>query len=313
MRVRPRVHDRRVAICGLVFFLGLATALWHGASASAAPQAQAEAGQDVVRLKLPRGVSLELPRNWTILSKDERSALKEAMNVGASEREQAFVDAELSFAAKLVDAEGRTLAFLNVRYFPGAGSNPQAMSQASLTSLSAQDLATLDQESRAEARQALAGSGTTLTSWGGTSRIEVSGVLGFQREFVRPASDGVEPLLVRIQRFPLGERTFSITTTIPVSAQQLAGPICDEILQSLQVEQSKPVPTPLAEAPPPKAKPASRRVYSVEELPSNVNQEFAFNPGIIIGIGVGVVSLCALGLGVLVGLLHDRAWREGGK
>jgi hypothetical protein len=307
MRVRPRVHQRRVFICGLALFLGLATALWQGGGASAAPHAQEASGTDAVRLKLPRGVSLELPRNWTILSKDERVALNEAMKVGAGELEQALIASELSFAAKLIDAEGRTLAFLNVRYFPGEGDSPQAMSQESLKGLGAQDLATIDQESRAEAQQSLAASGTSLTSWGGTSRIEVSGLWGLQREFVRPASDGVETLLVRIQRFPLRERTFSITTAIPASAQQVAGPICDEILLSLQVEQSRPMPTPSAEGPPPRAKPKSRRVYSVDELPSS------FHPGIAIGIGLVVVGLGALRLGILAGRFHDRVWRKGAK
>lgn len=294
MRVSRRVHQRRVAICGLV--LGLATALWHGASASAAPQAQEAAGLDVVRLKLPRGVSLELPRNWTILSKDERVALNEAVSSKAGNSSSA----ERSFVAQLTDTKGQKRAIVNVRYHPETKDTPGAVTQEAVRGLSEAELEELGQRMNTGMRPALESVGGELVRWDGLCRVKVNGVWVLRVDCVQRQQGDEDAMVVRVDRYPLVEQSCSVSISYRVSEEQALRPVCDRISQSVRVDEPARVPAQAVTQPPPKA--VDRKVYSVtDELPHD-----SVDPAPLIALLVLGTSLAAGACGALVGVRRAR-------
>ena len=296
MRVSPRVHQRRVFICGLALFLGLATVLWYGASAWAAPHAQEAPGTDGVRLKLPRGVSLELPRNWTILSKDERSALKEAVSSKAGSSSSG----ELSFVAQLTDTKGQKLAIVNVRYDPETKDTPGAVTQEAVRGLSEAELRDLGERIKAGMRPALESVGGELVRWDGLSRFKVNGVWVLRFDCVQRQQGDEGAMLVRVDRYPLGEQSCSVSISYRVSEEQSLRPVCDRISQSVRIEEPVRAPAQAVTQPPPKA--VNRRVYSVtDELPHD-----SVDPAPLIALLVLGTSLAAGACGALVGVRRAR-------
>src|SRR2546423_1498555 len=72
------------------------------------------ANSNFVKILLPHNVSIEIPRNWRILSDNTRMTLDsfvEALDLGN-------ISSDLGFAANLYDDAGKTMALVNVRYYP---------------------------------------------------------------------------------------------------------------------------------------------------------------------------------------------------
>ena len=71
-----------------------------------------------VSIHLPKHVSIELPRNWTALSNNQRITLDTLVQ---SKRELAGASdpsSDLNYAANYYDDSGKTAAILNIRYYP---------------------------------------------------------------------------------------------------------------------------------------------------------------------------------------------------
>ena len=78
----------------------------------------AYSADNFVKITLPKKVSVELPRNWTALSRNLRITLDSTVQ---SVTEQiGFFDAssDLNFAANYFEDNGKTAAIFNIRYYP---------------------------------------------------------------------------------------------------------------------------------------------------------------------------------------------------
>jgi hypothetical protein len=78
----------------------------------------AQAIANFVTVTLPRGISIELPRNWVVLSNDQRitldTAIEARLDLSGIEQETS----DLPFAANYYDDRGRVVGILNIRYYP---------------------------------------------------------------------------------------------------------------------------------------------------------------------------------------------------
>ncbi len=100
----PRKCKSSLQLVAAAVFLGTSVTGW--------------ATGNLTTVKLPKGVSIELPKNWVVFSNNQRIALDTAMKSALDLSGTGAPPSELPFAANLYDDRGRTLAILNIRYYP---------------------------------------------------------------------------------------------------------------------------------------------------------------------------------------------------
>ena len=104
--------------------MGQISRIWISAMIAAAMFAAhgvASATDNFARVSLPKGVSIELPKNWVVLSGNQRITLDSAVESGLDLSGIEQESSDLPFAANYYDDKGNTLGLLNVRYYPQLG------------------------------------------------------------------------------------------------------------------------------------------------------------------------------------------------
>lgn len=194
------------------------------------------AGDNFVKVSLPKGVSIELPKNWVVLSGNQRitldSAVESILDLSGIEQE----GSELSFAANYYDDKGNTLGILNVRYYPQL-----ELTQADARSASAQDLRELDADLKKNMLPAMKAFGMTVTSWTGTQKTTINGITVFLTEYRRKSLKGNGEFRVRLVRVLAADKSFTLTVSYNEAASFLLKPITNRIINSLNLEGVKKV------------------------------------------------------------------------
>lgn len=180
-----------------------------------------------VVVKLPKNVSIELPRNWTVLSNDQRITLD--ASIVARQEMAAIADFrhDLGFAANYYDDSSTTAAMVNVRYYPG-----QTVTQAESRTLSADDLLEADATFKTELTKGVEASGSELVEWIGTSRREIRGTDALVSEYRRRSVNGV--FRVRLVRVLDASQSFTLTVSFREDQALLLEPIAEYIVGSLK-------------------------------------------------------------------------------
>lgn len=196
----------------------------------------ASATGNFVTVTLPRGVSIELPRNWVVLSNNQRITLDTFVESGLDLSGIQTPPSELPFAANHYDDRGRTLAIFNIRYYPELG-----LSQADARAATSQDVKELDsglKENMIKEMQAL---GMSITSWSGTTKAEINGITTFVTDYRRASLRGAGTFRVRLVRVFAGNESFTLTVSYLESASVLLQPITDRIIKSLKLASVAPI------------------------------------------------------------------------
>lgn len=182
-----------------------------------------------VTVTLPKGVSIELPRNWVVLSNNQRITLDTAVESGLDLSGIQHSASEFPFAANYYD-DGKTIGILNIRYYPQL-----VISQAYARSVTNQDVQDLDATLKEGAPKAMKAFGMSVTSWGGTTKTEINGITAFVTEYRRASLKGSGEFRVRLVRVFAGDRSFTLTVSYLDSASILLKPITDRIIGSLRL------------------------------------------------------------------------------
>src|SRR4051794_9377909 len=69
-------------------------------------------------VRLPKGVTVELPKNWIALSNNQRITLDSYVQAKREMAGSADPSSDLNFAANYYDDQGKTAAIFNIRYYP---------------------------------------------------------------------------------------------------------------------------------------------------------------------------------------------------
>lgn len=116
-----------------------------------------------IPVRLPHGVQIELPRNWTALSRNQRITLDSSVQ-SRNERAGIFdASSDLNFAANYYDEGGKPAAIMNIRYYPGAD-----VSQADARAAAQSDIRALDGALRESILKAGQINGFSVLLWSGT-------------------------------------------------------------------------------------------------------------------------------------------------
>lgn len=202
----------RLALAGLAF-LALCTA-------------QAQPSSYVI-VHLPKGVSIELPRNWVVISNNQRTTLDAAVVARQGNAGMADFRSDLAFAANYYDDSRRTAGIVNVRYYP-----EQTVTQADARNLSAAEVRELDALLQQDIQKGVALSGNRLLAWQGTSKNSLNGLIVFISSYRRSSPNGI--FQVRLVRVLDAGRSFTLTISYREDQAYFLQPISDYVIRSLR-------------------------------------------------------------------------------
>lgn len=199
-------------------------------TASGHLRAQSSGSATFVTVALPHDVSVEVPRNWVILSNNQRVTLDASVQSRLDLSGASVNPSELPFGANLYDDAGNTIGILNVRYYPSID-----ISQADAQAANAADVRELDAALEQQSRRGLASSGVSISSWSGTTRQDINGIAAFVSEYRRPSMALQGDFRVRLVRVFASERSFTLTVSYWEPQARLLEPIADRVIGSLQL------------------------------------------------------------------------------
>ncbi len=185
----------------------------------------ARAENVIETINLPEGVSISMPRNWIILSDNQRITVQAFLEAATHSPERT---SEYPFAANFYNDRGRTIALLNVRYYPKA-----EVSQENARNGTAEEIREIDEILKANTTKGIVAAGYSVVSWGGTRKVEINGITALISEYRRGDPDG--PFRVRLVRVFAGPRSFTLTVSYLESAAAVLEPITDRIVESLRL------------------------------------------------------------------------------
>lgn len=190
----------------------------------------ATAGSNFLQVRLPKGVTVELPKNWTALSNNQRITLDSY--VQAKRELVGAVDpvSDLNFAANYYDDQGKTAAMFNIRYYP-----EMTLTQAESRSVSAADTKELDDTLRAGMTETQQQFGMRIISWMGTTKQTIKGTVAFVTEYRRASIRDGAPFRVRLVRVLNASRSFTVTISYREDQEIFLRPICDRVIQSIRI------------------------------------------------------------------------------
>lgn len=189
----------------------------------------AETGGNFVIVRLPHGVTIELPRNWVALSNNLRITLDSAVQAEQEKRADFDASSDLAFAANFYDEAGRTGGIFNIRYYPEL-----AVSQAEAQTASSSDVQELDDAIHRELETGLSTAGLMLVQWMGTTKQLVNGKTVFVTDYRRASISRGTLFRVRLVRTFNADNSFTITVSYREDIEVLLRPICDRVISSLR-------------------------------------------------------------------------------
>jgi hypothetical protein len=188
------------------------------------------AADNFVTVRLPHGVQIEIPRNWQILSANQRITLDTAVQSRTERAGLFYASSDLNFAVNCYDDAGKTAAQLNFRYYPEFD-----ITQAEVRTASQSDIREMDSALRDSARQTSKIHGVSILAWNGTKRQTINGATAFVTEYKRSPIKGNGNFIVRLVRIFNGGKSFTLTVSYRENQEYFMKPICDRIISSLRI------------------------------------------------------------------------------
>ena len=180
-----------------------------------------------VVVRLPKNVSIELPRNWVVFSDNQRITLDAMVIARQQSAGVADFRHDLAFAANYYDDSANTAGMVNVRYYP-----EQTVTQSDAHSFSRKDIRDLDQLLQQELPKGVAGSRIQILAWLGTSRQTINGTIALVSQYRRSSPNG--SFRVTLIRVLDASRSFTLTVSYREDQAYFLQPICEYVVQSLK-------------------------------------------------------------------------------
>jgi hypothetical protein len=189
----------------------------------------ANAAGNFVPVRLPKGVTVELPKNWTALTNNQRITLDSWVQAKAEARGMADATHDLAFAANYYDDQGKTAGMFNIRFYPDLD-----VTQSEARAASAPDVKELDATLRQNVVPGIEMAGGRLLAWAGTTKQSINGATVFVTEYRRSSQQGGS-FRARLVRFFNAQKSFTITISYREDQDFFLRPICDRIISSIRI------------------------------------------------------------------------------
>ena len=190
-------------------------------------------GGDWATVGLPKGVSLELPSDWVVLSEHTKTTIAEYVRKRLTTNPADVEQSVLQFAANCYDDRGQVIGIVNLRYYP-----ERDLSQNDARTC---DLRELDEHIKPEVTKAMKTIGMDVTSWTGSSSLDLKGTTFIVTEYERKAANSPETFRVRLMALWALDQSFTLTVSYMQSAASRMQPVVNAVAQSLRVEAIAPV------------------------------------------------------------------------
>lgn len=184
-----------------------------------------------VSVSLPKDVTVEIPKNWSVLSNNQRITLDSWVQAKRELSGNSDQSSELSFAANYYDDQGTIAAMFNIRYYP-----EMKATQDESRSATAADTKTLDDALQGQVVSALNQFGMRVLKWMGTTKQSINGIVAFVTEYRRTGTREGTPFRVRLVKVANASRSFTITVSYREDQEDLLRAICDRVIQSIQTK-----------------------------------------------------------------------------
>lgn len=180
-----------------------------------------------IRVQLGMGASIEVPRNWVVLSGNQRITLDTFVEAKGYLR----LGSTLGFAANLYDDHGKTIALVNARFYPD-----NSFTQVEARQLTSNDLKEFDVGARKAFEATVRVMGAELMNWYDTKMQVINGlhVLVHEHQHSGVGDAGSERVRgLRVWRSP---RSFTVTLSYREREATMLLPIIDYMTRSLRQE-----------------------------------------------------------------------------
>jgi hypothetical protein len=189
----------------------------------------ANATGNFIPVRLPKGVAVELPKNWIALSNNQRITLDSLVQAKTEAKGIADATHDLAFAANYYDDHGKTAGMFNIRYYPGLD-----VTQADARAATAADVKELDAGLQRNVVPGIEMAGNRLLAWLGTTKLSINGSTVFVTEYRRSSRQGGS-FRARLVRFFNAQRSFTVTVSYHEDLDYFLRPICDRIISSIRI------------------------------------------------------------------------------
>lgn len=188
----------------------------------------ASADSVFLKIDLPKGVSLSLPKNWVVLTENSRITLQSFVE-SISGSGDINGDAEIPFAANYYE-NSETIGIVNLRYYNGI-----TISQDDVRSLSKSDIEQVDIALRQAIVPLMQKTSMQVVEWKGSVRKPINGIQCIVTEYRRRSASDASVFRVRLFRVLAQERSYTLTTSYNEDKEQYMSAITDRIISSLQM------------------------------------------------------------------------------
>lgn len=180
-----------------------------------------------IRVPLGKGASIEVPKNWVVLSGNQRTTIDTFVEAKGYRQ----TESTLSFAANLYDDRGKTIALVNARFYPD---NP--ITQAEARQVTSTDLKEIDVEMRKVAEAPLKALGVRMLNWYGSQMQVINGLYILVHEHQHSGAGDAGVTRVRGLRMWRSPRSFTVTLSYRERDATMLLPIIDYMTKSLRQE-----------------------------------------------------------------------------
>ena len=205
------------------------TAKWSGlliGFAALLLLSSAHATDNFVNIKLPKGVSIELPKNWVVMSEGQRITLdtiaKDLVDIAQEKPALPFV--------AMYYKNGKVIGIINTHYDSNLDLTQNYARQTTL-----QDIKELDVALKENIVKPMKAFGISVLSWEGTKKSTINGITVFITEYHRKALKGTGAFRVRLVRVFAGNRSFTLTVSYSKDEAFFLKTITDRIISSLRL------------------------------------------------------------------------------
>lgn len=191
------------------------------------PAPDAAAASTFVRVPLGKGASIEIPKDWEVLSGSARTTIEAYVeSVG-----QRLVEASLGLGANLFDDSGKSIALVSAIFYP-----ENTITQTMARALSAADVAALDEKSRVTTEASLKSRGLSAIKWIPARMQAINGLSVFVHEHLHTNLDDRGLTRNRRLRVWASPRSFTVSLAYREPHGEQLRPIIDHIAGSIRLE-----------------------------------------------------------------------------
>ncbi|MBT6048897.1 MAG: hypothetical protein HOG49_19035 [Candidatus Scalindua sp.] len=213
------MNKSRKYYCGLLVFVVIALFSFTSVNAS----------DNFVKISLPKGVSIELPKDWIVLSEDQRITIDTIAESGLDLAGIEHENLDMPFSANYYK-NGKTVGIIQIRYYPNLDLTQNDSRQATL-----RDINELNTTLKENAVKSLPAIGMSVLSWTGTKKTIINGITAFVTEYHRKGIKGSGAFRVRLIRVYAVDRSFTLIVSYDEEESLPLEIITDRIICSLRL------------------------------------------------------------------------------